>query len=111
MTLRKPLAVVLLLSAYLSVIHCQTAPPTSVFGYRDFTNEAEIEKKFLAVPDAKLAGEALKTLTAEPHLASTPEDRKTAEYVAQKSRAAGLDTEIVPYHVPLDQRRLGEEEA
>jgi len=50
-----------------------------------------------AVPSAKLAGEELKTLTAEPHMAATPEDKKTADYVAQKFRAAGLDTEIVPY--------------
>jgi len=45
----------------------------------------------------------LKTLTREPHLASTPEDRKTAEYVAQKFRAAGLETEIVPYRVLMNQ--------
>ena len=44
--------------------------------------EAKIEEKFLAVPDAKLAGQELKTLTAEPHMAATPEDHKTAEYVA-----------------------------
>jgi hypothetical protein len=59
-------------------------------------------RKFLAVPDPKLAGEELKTLTAEPHLAATPEDRKTAEYVARKFRAAGLETEIVPYRVLLN---------
>ncbi len=45
----------------------------------------------------------MKTLTREPHLASTPEDRKTAEYVAQKFRAAGLETEIVPYRVLMNQ--------
>jgi N-acetylated-alpha-linked acidic dipeptidase len=75
----------------------------AVFGYADFTAQAKIEEKFLAVPDAKLAGEHLKTLTAEPHLAATPEDRKTAEYVARKFRAAGLETEIVPYRVLLNQ--------
>ena len=46
-----------------------------------------------------LPAKHLKTLTAEPHIAATPEDHKTAEYVAQKFRAAGLDTEIVPYRV------------
>jgi N-acetylated-alpha-linked acidic dipeptidase len=80
----------------------QPAQP-SVFGYADFAAQAKIEEKFLAVPDAKLAGEHLKTLTAEPHLASTPEDHKTAEYVARKFRAAGLETEIVPYRVLLNQ--------
>lgn len=87
-----------------------SAPPeqTAVFGYRDFAAEAKIESEFLAIPDARLAGQHLKTLTAEPHLAATPEDRATAEYVAQKFRAAGLETEIVPYRVllnrPVEQR-------
>ena len=31
-----------------------------------------------------------------------PEDHKTAEFVARKFRAAGLETEIVPYRVLLD---------
>lgn len=82
-----------------------------VFGYTDFSSEAKIEDKFLAVPNAKLAGEHLKTLTAEPHIASTPEDRKTAEYVAQKFRAAGLETEIVPYRVLLNQPKVVRVEA
>ena len=67
--------------------------------------EAAIEQEFLAVPDAKLAGQELKTLTAEPHVAGTPEDYKTAEYVAQKFRAAGLDTKIVPYRVLMNWPR------
>jgi N-acetylated-alpha-linked acidic dipeptidase len=77
--------------------------PQSVLGFRNFSAQAKIEEKFLAVPDAKLAGEHLKILTAEPHMAATPEDRSTAEYVAQKFRAAGLDTEIIPYRVLLNQ--------
>src|SRR5215469_3133384 len=85
--------------------------PQSVFGYSDFSAESKIEEKFLDVPDAKLAGEELKTLTAEPHLAATPEDHKTAEYVAQKFRAAGLDTEIVPYRVLLNQPKAVKVEA
>jgi N-acetylated-alpha-linked acidic dipeptidase len=83
----------------------------SVFGYADFSKEAVIEQKFLAVPSAKLAGEELKTLTAEPHMAATPEDRKTAEYVAQKFRAAGLETEIVPYRVLMNQPKVVKVEA
>jgi N-acetylated-alpha-linked acidic dipeptidase len=77
--------------------------PQAVFGYSDFGPEAKIEEKFLAVPDAKEAGEELKTLTAAPHLAATPEDHATAEYVARKFREAGLETEIVPYRVLLNQ--------
>src|SRR6516164_2582551 len=88
----------------------QTAPQ-QVFGYKDFSAQAAIEQKFLAVPDAKLAGEALKTLTAEPHIAASPEDKKTAEYVAQKFRAAGLDTEIVPFRVLMNQPKFVKVEA
>jgi len=87
------------------------APAPAVFGYADFAAQAKIEEKFLAVPDAALAGQHLKTLTAEPHMSATPEDHKTAEYVAQKFRAAGLDTEIVPYRVLLNQPKTVRVEA
>jgi len=72
------------------------------FGYTHFQHEAAVEERFLAVPSAKLAGQELKLLTAKPHLAATPEDRQTALYVAEKFRAAGLHTEIVPYRVLLN---------
>jgi N-acetylated-alpha-linked acidic dipeptidase len=77
--------------------------PTHVFGYGDFTQQAKWDAAFLAVPDAKLAGEHLKILTAEPHWASSPEDYKTALYVAEKFKAAGLETTIVPYSVYLNK--------
>jgi N-acetylated-alpha-linked acidic dipeptidase len=87
------------------------APAQSVLGYADFNTEAQLEEKFLAVPDPKLAGEELKTLTAVPHLAATPEDHKTAEYVAEKFRAAGLETTIVPYRVLLNWPKVVRVEA
>ena len=93
-----------------SPLAAQTAPK-SVFGYSNFAAEAKIEEKFLAVPDAKLAGEELKTLTAEPHIAASPEDHKTAEYVAQKFRAAGLETQIVPYRVLMNRPKVVRVEA
>src|SRR5580692_5370432 len=87
------------------------ASAPSAFGYSDFSKEAAIEAKFLDVPSPKLAGEELKTLTAEPHIAASPEDHKTAEYVAEKFRAAGLDTEIVPYRVLLNHPKVERVEA
>jgi N-acetylated-alpha-linked acidic dipeptidase len=92
----------LLLSASLVSAPGQTP---SVFGYIDFTHQSRIDSEFLAVPDAKLAGQELKILTAKPHIASSKEDHETAEYVAQKFKAAGLETEIVPYRVLLNQPR------
>jgi N-acetylated-alpha-linked acidic dipeptidase len=73
------------------------SPP--IFGFRNATAENANEASFLAVPDPKLAEEHLRTLTQAPHMAGTPEDKATADYVAQKFRDAGLDTEIVEYKV------------
>lgn len=70
-----------------------------IFGFRDAATETTIEARFLAVPDPKLAEEHLRTLTQAPHMAGTPEDKATADYVAQKFRDAGLETEIVEYKV------------
>jgi N-acetylated-alpha-linked acidic dipeptidase len=70
-----------------------------IFGFRDTNAESATEARFLSVPDPKLAEEHLRTLTKAPHMAGTIEDKATADYVAQKFREAGLDTEIVEYKV------------
>lgn len=70
-----------------------------ISGFRDVAHEQEIEKKFMAIPDPKLAEEHLRILTKAPHVAGSPEDKATAEYVADKFRAAGLETSIVEYKV------------
>jgi N-acetylated-alpha-linked acidic dipeptidase len=89
---------------FLLPLSAQTpSPQQPVFGYRDFSQQAKWDSLFLAVPDAKLAGEHLKILTAEPHWASSPEDYKTAQYVAEKFKAAGLETTITPYRVLLNK--------
>jgi N-acetylated-alpha-linked acidic dipeptidase len=76
----------------------QVSPfPDRVLGYRDFSQQAKLDQEFLAVPDPKLAQEELKTLTAVPHVAASKEDYDTALYVAAKFKAAGLETQIVPY--------------
>jgi N-acetylated-alpha-linked acidic dipeptidase len=114
MSLRTALAVFVLPAVCCSPAALQLAAQRarqSVPGYADFSAEAKVEEKFLAVPDAKAAGEELKELTATPHLASTPEDHKTAEYVARKFRAAGLETQIVPYRVLMNQPKVVRVEA
>ena len=62
----------------------------------------------MAVPDPQLAKKHLQILTAAPHVAGSPEDRHTAEYVLQQYMAAGLDASIQAYKVwmalPLDVR-------
>ncbi len=70
-----------------------------ITGFRDAAHEQDLEEKFLAVPDPKLAEEHLRILTQAPHVAGSPEDKATADYVAEKFRAAGLETSIVQYKV------------
>lgn len=95
-------------AVFLSAILLSTLPTTaggngsasdSIFGFRDASAESSIESRFLAVPDPKLAEEHLRILTKAPHMAGTIEDENTADYVAQRFREAGLDTEIVEYKV------------
>jgi N-acetylated-alpha-linked acidic dipeptidase len=77
-------------------------PAGAPSGYAAFRNPEEQQKweqKFLVVPEPKRAEDDLRTLTAAPHLAGSPEDKKTAEFVAKKFREAGLETRIVEYKV------------
>lgn len=85
-----------------SAASAMPAAPASMLGFPNYATEAKWDQEFLRVPDAALAGEELKTLTATPHIASSKEDHATALYVADKFRAAGLETEIVPYRVMLN---------
>ena len=90
------------------VVSAQTAPPekpvapATLPGFRDYAQQLKLDKAFLQVPDAALAGEELKTLTAVPHLSGTKGDYATVQYVARKFRDAGLETEIVPYRIALN---------
>ena len=101
--LRSPIAAVLLSATLFAQSPTSTSAPQQVFGYIDFAQQAKWDAAFLAVPDAALAGQHLKILTSAPHWASSPEDYKTAQYVAEKFKAAGLQTEIVPYSVLLNK--------
>jgi N-acetylated-alpha-linked acidic dipeptidase len=79
------------------------APVSAVFGFHDFGRQYQWDQKFLPVPNPQRAEEHLKILTAAPHIAGSPEDRKTAEYVAEKFKEAGLQTEIVEYKVWMNR--------
>lgn len=77
--------------------HKEESASVVISGFRDVAAEQEVEKRFLAVPDPKLAEEHLRILTQAPHIAGSPEDKATADYVAKMFRESGLDTEIVEY--------------
>lgn len=91
-----------LLATTLPLLAQSASVPDALFGFRDFAQQAQIDRQFMAVPDARLAGEELKTLTAAPHVAGSKEDYSTAVYVAGKFKAAGLETSIVSYKAWLN---------
>src|SRR3989338_47024 len=62
-----------------------------------------LEQKFLAVPDPARAEVDHRTLTAEPHVAGSAADRRTAEYVLEVFRQAGLPAEIEEFQVLLPE--------
>jgi N-acetylated-alpha-linked acidic dipeptidase len=96
-------ACIILLTTFSSNLNGDSPAPSrveqSIFGFQDSLKEKALESRFLAVPDPKLAEEHLRILTQAPHIAGSPEDKATADYVAKKFREAGLDTEIVEYRV------------
>jgi N-acetylated-alpha-linked acidic dipeptidase len=95
-------AAVCLLFASIICSAQNSAVPSTIFGFRDTAAQVSVEKRFMAVPSPQMAEEELRTLTSAPHVAGSPEDKQTAEYVAQKYREAGLDTQIVEYKVWLN---------
>lgn len=76
---------------------------TKVFGFRDFSRQYQWDQRFLAVPTTKGAQQHLEILTRLPHIAGSPEDYATAEYVAKTFHVAGLQTEIIPYKVWMNR--------
>ena len=78
------------------------SPADDLPGFIHPGEERAVESRFLAVPDPKLAEEHMQILTQAPHIAGSPEDKASAEYVAKKFREAGLKTEIVEYKVLIN---------
>src|ERR1041385_5987846 len=77
--------------------------PSQIFGFRDFSKQYQIDQQFLAGPSPGRAEQHLKILTAQPHVAGSPEDKATADYVAKQFMVAGLETEIVKYSVWMNR--------
>lgn len=66
-------------------------------------SERELEEKFMALPDAGRALSAHKILTTEPHIAGSPGDRRTAEYVLQQFLSFGIQAEIETFDAVLSE--------
>ena len=57
------------------------------------------EQAAIQAPSPEIARRHSQALSAEPHVAGTPAQRRTADYVIQQMREMGLETEVRTYRV------------
>jgi N-acetylated-alpha-linked acidic dipeptidase len=83
------------------------APAASPLGFMPGSREGQLraEVDALAVPTPENARSWLRTLTAEPHVAGTPADHKTAVFVRDKLREWGWKAELEELEVLLNYPR------
>ena len=93
------LAIIFLINSVQPFALAQTLDGFSATRSQD---ERRIEDQFRAVPQGTSAREHLRRLTAEPHVAGTPEDYATAVYVRDQMRSFGLSVDLKEYQVWLN---------
>ncbi|HEY6291325.1 MAG TPA: M28 family metallopeptidase [Terriglobia bacterium] len=71
------------------------------FGPATFESERRWEQRYQKVVRSRNCGRFLRRLTAEPHVAGTPGDRRVTEFIADEFHRDGIETEIVEYKVLL----------
>lgn len=71
------------------------------FSPRSFAAYERWERRYLEIPDAAKCGKYLRRLTAKPHVAGTPGDRRVTEFIYNEFKRDGLNPEIVEYRVLL----------
>ena len=84
-------------------------PAASPLGFTPGSREGQLKAEALAVavPTPENARSWLRTLTAEPHVAGTPADYKTAVFVRDKLREWGWKAELEELEVLLNYPREG----
>jgi N-acetylated-alpha-linked acidic dipeptidase len=81
--------------------------PASIRGFfrARAAKQAEIEAAFRQSPSPERARMDIWALTSEPHMAGTPGDYRSAEFVLEQFRQAGLQAELAEYEVLLPMPR------
>src|SRR5690606_27792897 len=105
----KMIAAAALVAAFPALLAAQqgTAPATreapAVAGYTPAAAErqAQVERAAIAIPDSASARRHARELTREAHVAGTPAQERTRDYVLQVMREAGLEVEARHYEIYL----------
>lgn len=67
--------------------------------------EAQLERRFAAMPEAARAESDLRHLTSVPHVAGTEASHRVAEWLRDQYRSYGFDAQIATYNVWLPSPR------
>jgi len=95
------IAIVLTSNATLAQNNLTNTPSIDGFAPSELMQQRRFEEQFRSVPKPASAREHLRILTAEPHVAGSMEDYKTAIYVRDQWRSYGIAADIEEYQVLL----------
>ena len=79
------------------------AQPLTGYTAADATAESAVENRVIAQPDTASADSMSRALSREPHMAGTPAQARTRDYVVGLLRRWGLTTEVRAYDVYMPQ--------
>ncbi|MGH7594448.1 MAG: hypothetical protein ACRELE_11455, partial [Gemmatimonadales bacterium] len=87
----------------LVVVSCLPLGGQSLAGFAptSVVRQLQLEQRLQAVPDTLSAQVYTRVLAAKPHVAGTPAQRETADYVLRQMASWGLDTQRVAFRVYL----------
>jgi N-acetylated-alpha-linked acidic dipeptidase len=77
----------------------QSPPSMPGYGPASAVSQRRIETDAIALPSSANAAEYARALSREPHMAGTPAQARTRDYVIEHMRAWGLETEVRAYDV------------
>src|SRR6478609_1938862 len=105
-----PMRTALFALIFSSVALAQEPLPIRGFTAGSAAAEREVEQKFRAIPSPDNLREYMRTITAEPHHAGSPNSKKVADYVLAKFKSWGLDANIEEFEalMPFPTERVVE---
>jgi N-acetylated-alpha-linked acidic dipeptidase len=77
----------------------QSPPPMPGYGPASAATQRRVEADVIAIPSPTNAAEYARALSREPHMAGTAAQGRTRDYVIERQRSWGLETEVRTYDV------------
>ncbi|MFN5600204.1 M20/M25/M40 family metallo-hydrolase [Gemmatimonas sp.] len=101
MSFRRLLSAAALIGAAVSPAAAQQLPAIPGYSPAGASAQRQLEQAAIAGPMASRANARSAALSKEPHIAGSPAQKRTADYVMAQMKAMGLETELRSYDVWL----------